>query len=116
MRLPPAQFTVRWLIVVVACLAFFLAFVVAPMYRLSRYSRVRRQMYDLIYSLQYPVPQGTSPSVWECTWGWTVTAYANICFSEEHVPIEEMYRLREDLLSKLQGSTSPDLLVWIWDR
>lgn len=116
MSLAPARFTVRRLMLAVACLAPILAYVAAPVYRLSRYARVQRQMYDMISALQLPVPQGTNPSHWECASSWTVTAYANVCFSEEHVTVEEMHRLRDDLQAKLQEVPSKDMLVWIWDR
>jgi hypothetical protein len=73
-------------------------------------------MDDAIEALKYRVPPGMSPSVWECAWEWTSTAYGNVCFSEEHVRIEEMYRLRDELIPKLRGPIDPQTLVWIWAR
>src|SRR4051812_38436990 len=96
MKLPHVRISVRRMMILVAVLAVLLA-VVIPVGRLSHYASVRRQMYDSISALQYRAPQGGSPSAWECASGWTVTAYTNVCFSEEHVTIGEMYRLREDL-------------------
>jgi hypothetical protein len=113
MRLP--RFTVRRLMITVAVLALLLA-VIVPVGRLSHYARVQRQMYDSISALRSRVPPSISPVTWECASGWTITAYANVCFSEEHVTIGEMYRLREDLALELQGPITPDTLVWIWDR
>jgi hypothetical protein len=109
------RFTVRRTMIMVAVVALLLTIII-PVGRLSHYARVQRQMQDWLYTLQYRVPPGISPATWDCAWGWTLTAYGNVCFSEEHVPINELYRLREDFASKLQGPIDAATLVWFWDR
>jgi hypothetical protein len=116
MRPSHAQLTVRRLMVVVAIVAVLLAALIVPLGRQLEYGKLRREMNDSIDALQYRVPHGVSPRVWECAWGWTLTAYGNVCFSEEHVRIEEMYRLRDELVPKLRGPVGPQTLVWIWER
>ena len=113
---PYARITVWRLMVLVAIAAAFLATIGRPIGRRLEYARVQREMDDAIRALEYRVPPGVSPSVWECAWGWTLTAYGNVCFSEEHVRIGEMYRLRDELMPKLSGPVGPQTLVWIWDR
>jgi hypothetical protein len=108
--------TVRRFLLAIAFLADLLSFCIVPLARLSEYGRVRGEMQDSIYGLQYRVPQGVNPATWECAWGWTLNAYGNICFSEEHVHIDEMYRLRAELLPKLRGPGGLQTLAWVWDR
>jgi hypothetical protein len=119
MRGPGVKFTLRRTMASVALLAVLFAICLVPARRFSQlveYARVRREMNDAITGPQYRVPNGISPDVWECAWGWTLTAYGNVCFSEEHVRIEEMHRLREEVLPKLCGPVGPQTLVWIWER
>jgi hypothetical protein len=116
MRLPRVRFTVRRLMFVVPCLAAFLAFIATPVYQEMRYWNIRQELNDRISSLKPAVPPGTNPTVWDCASSWTITAYGNVCFSEEHVSLEEMYCFRDDLDSKLKGPVNSALLVWIWDR
>jgi hypothetical protein len=100
MRRAHASLTVRRLMVVVAIVAVLLVALIVPVGRRYEYEKLRREMNDSIDALQYRVPQGVGPRVWECAWGWTLTAYGNVCFSEEHVRIEEMYRLRDELVGR----------------
>jgi hypothetical protein len=116
MSLPRVRFTVRKAMLAVAILAVLLAYFLVPLGRLTVYHRVQREMDAAIRALEYRVPPGVSPAVWECAWGWTSTAYGNVCFSEEHVSTEELYRLRKDLMPKLQGPVDLQTLVWVWDR
>ena len=62
------------------------------------------------------MPQGLGLPDWECAWESTITAYGNVCFDEKHVGIEEMYRLRDELVPKLRGSVGSQTLVWIWEQ
>lgn len=109
--LPRMQFTVRRIILVVACLAPIFAFIGIPVRRRARFSSVHREIRDRIDSLTSRVLQGIDPSQWECACGWIATAHANICFSEWHVPAEEMDRLRDDLESNLRGPAGAGLLT-----
>jgi hypothetical protein len=110
------RLTVLRLMVAVAALGIVLGFCVLPLAKRSEYARLQQQMSDRIGSLKPSNPQSVNPSLWDCAAGWTVTAYWNICFSDEHVSREEMYRLRDDLDRKLGGEITPDTLKWIWRR
>jgi hypothetical protein len=116
MRPTLVRITVRRSMALVAVIAALLAIIIVPVGRKLEYAKVQREMNDSIQSLRYRAPNGVDPAVWQCAANWTSTAYGNICFSEEHVGIEEMYRLRDEMLAKLSGPADPDLLLWIWER
>jgi hypothetical protein len=115
MKRPIAQFSIPTMMIAVAVSGLVLTLIVA-VGRRTHYGYVQREMYDALTTLQNRPPPGVSLATWECAWGWTVTAYGNVCFSEEHVTTGELLRFREDLSAELQGPITLDTLVRIWDR
>lgn len=102
--------------IAVSLFAVLLAVCIVPMARITEYSRLQREMDASIRYLKPTNSLTLNLSVWDCAHTWTITAYCNVCFSPEHVSTVEMYRLREDLNRKLEGSVDLDTLRWIWDR
>ncbi len=84
----------------------------------SRFSYAQQQhkVSDLINSLSGCRPNTASPAEWEAATTWTGIAVANVCYSPEHVPLEELRQFRNELESKLDGDVDLDSLGWIWDR
>jgi hypothetical protein len=92
------------------------AFYILVLHSTLEYARVQRQIDSSIRNLRPSRPEKVNQAVWECSRGWLVTAYCNICFSPEHTTIEEMYRLRTDVRKELESEIELDTLKRIWAR
>lgn len=110
-----ARFTVRRALLLVAGVAVVVA-VARPVERIHRYRSIHRGMYRSLDRWVAATPPGVAPPAWEGARIWTQTAYANICFSEQHVAMAELARLRDDLALEFARPATPAALVRVWDR
>ena len=61
-------------------------------------------------------PDKVGAKVWEVATGWAITAYENVCFSEEHTSFCELRRFRVDFEKRLAGDVDLATTDWIWQR
>lgn len=87
-----------------------------PVGRVTEFNRQQIDVGLTLNSLQSKRPTEVAPVLWECVWVWTRTFHGNISFSPEHVSLDEMCRLRDDLNEKLKGRIDLNTLAWIGDR
>jgi len=80
------------------------------------YVRHQRATAVLIESLQERCPADVDAKIWDAATGWAITAYHNVCFSEEHVPLAELRKFRQDVEQKLQDDVDLSTVDWIWSR
>jgi hypothetical protein len=80
------------------------------------YARERTAAHDVVFQLREQCPQNVSAEAWEVATSWAITAYANVCFSEDHVSIEELRRFRNDTEKRLAGKVDLVTIDWIWQR
>lgn len=107
-----------WLLVTVVLAAVFLgvallAFRVWPLYV---YAQERTAAYEVVVQLPDRRPESVDAKVWEVATSWAITAYANVCFSEGHVPIDELRRFRVDVEKRLAGDVDLATIDWLWQR
>jgi hypothetical protein len=123
MRWHGLRMTLRGSMAVVALLAGLLAFCIVPLTRVierqrkrSGYAQVASGMCYAIFALENRVPQCVDASDWQSAVQLTARAEFNTCHLWYPPPIEELYRLREELTLKLRGPVDVQTLYWIWDR
>jgi type II secretory pathway pseudopilin PulG len=123
MRRPRVRLTLRGSMIVVALLAALLAFVVVPISReierrkrREEYNQVADGMTAALFALKNRVPQGVDPYRWQAAVEWTAVAHFNAFHLRHPPPIEEVYRLRAELMPKLSGPVDMQTLAWAWDR
>jgi hypothetical protein len=80
------------------------------------YSREQRVTYELVKQLRQRRPAAVAPLRWDAATSWAVTAYVNVCFSPEHVSLEELKRFRADLEQRLRGPVDLETVDWFWHR
>ena len=71
---------------------------------------------DMLVSLRSRRPESVSAKQWEYAVGWAVTAFHNVCFSEEHVTYDELVRFNHDVRKELEGEVSLQAIDWVWAR
>ena len=123
MRWPRVRLTLRASLVIVALLAAFLGLMVVPISRAierrnrqREYEQVAGEMTGAIFALENRVPQGVHPSRWKSAVRLTATVHFNTFHLWHPPPIEEVYRLRAELLPKLRGPVDIQTLDWTWER
>jgi hypothetical protein len=79
------------------------------------YRRHQIQTGELLKSLRGKQPSDVNDKTWEAATGWAITAYHNICYSESHVPLEDMISFQKDLENKLAEDVDLATIDWIWD-
>ena len=73
-------------------------------------------MTGALFALKSRVPQGVDPSRWQAAVEWTAVAHFNAFHLWHPPPIEEVYRLRAELMPKLRQPMDMQTLAWAWDR
>lgn len=91
----------------------FLAFRVLP---LLVYAQERTAAYEAVAQLPDRRPDGVDAQVWKVATSWAITAYANVCFSEGYVPIDELRSFRVDVEQRMAGNVNLATIDWIWER
>jgi hypothetical protein len=61
-------------------------------------------------------PLGIDEHRWQETWGLAYNGYGNVCFTSNHVSLQEMKRLKADIQEKMQQPATMARLRWFWDR
>ena len=112
------QFIKRLVVGVVLAATFvFLTWVAVRTWQLERYYHEQSSGHELLVQLKRDRrPENLDSKVWEEAVGWAITAHANVCFSESHVPIDELRRFRADLEKRLDGEVDLATVDWIWQR
>jgi hypothetical protein len=85
-------------------------------FRLREYVQEQRAGRELVVQLQHGRPADIDPETWEWATNWAITAYCNVCFSPEHVSLEELRRFNADLEERLRGPVDLETVHWVWDR
>jgi hypothetical protein len=123
MRLPRVRLSLRRSMVIVAVLAALLAFVIVPIsreferrIRQSEYEAVAGEVTPAIFALENRMPKGVQPSRWKSAVRLTATVSFNAFHLWHPPPIEEVYRLRAELMPKLRGPVDFQTLDWTWER
>jgi hypothetical protein len=91
----------------------FLAVQIWPQYV---YAQERTAAYNVVAQLLDRRPDGVPAPVWDVAATWAATAYANVCFSADHVPIDELRRFRADVEQRLAGQVDLATIEWLWQR
>ncbi|MAP07555.1 MAG: hypothetical protein CMM00_01585 [Rhodopirellula sp.] len=99
--------------IAVAAVVFTL---VAGFIRITEYPRWQRRGADIVESLQSRRPANVPAKTWDDATGWAITAYHNICFSAEHVPLDSLKQFINDAESMLAGPVDLDSVDWVWSR
>lgn len=84
--------------------------------RQLQHFRDRQAGRELVVQLQQRRPADVDPETWEWATNWAITAYCNVCFSQEHVSEEEQRRFNADMAERLQGPVSLATVDWVWER
>jgi hypothetical protein len=123
MRLPRVRIRLRRSMVIVAALAALSAFVIVPISRaIERWNRQREyeqiegEVTGAIIALENRVPQSVQPSRWKSAVRLTATVSFNAFHLWHPPPIEEVYRLRAELIPMLRGPVDFQTLDWMWER
>ena len=74
------------------------------------------EMEELLWRWGENCPEGMDDRDWQRSFNATLSIFANVCFSPEHVSLKEMRRLNFDLRHKLQEPTSLEALEWVLNR
>ncbi len=85
-------------------------------WQLLSYARERTIGAELIESLAQRRPATVPTQTWEDATGRAITAYHNVCFSEEHVTFDELVRFNHDARNKLAGNVNLQSIDWVWAR
>jgi hypothetical protein len=115
--LPSGQLRIslRKLFLIVA-VAGFLSFLLSKLAYLPIYYNHRRAGGEQIDSVARRVSSTLSPAEKEVVDFWMGCAYANVCFSPEHVSLVELKRFNEDVRQKLESNVDLGTTDWIWSR
>ena len=81
-----------------------------PFYREQK--RCEQTLTDLL-SKQ---PENVSQEAWDTAMSWTMTAYANVCSSPDHVSLAELRRFHDDVEGRASSGVDLPLVHWIWQR
>ncbi len=111
----------RRVILVSGIVAALCALLVLPaqwIYQVVNYAKEQRRAADVVESLVDRRPSGTSSTEWDVASEWAVTAYHNVCFSADHVRLDELRRFRVDVEAKCspQAEIRITTIDWIWQR
>jgi hypothetical protein len=61
-------------------------------------------------------PPGIDNQEWNGIWGLVYNGFGNVCYTHNHVSLEEMSRLKADLLAKMDQPPTIESLRWFWNR
>ncbi len=108
----------KWLVVfgLLAAVAFCIALPALWLWPQFVYGRERSAAYEVVTQLVDRRPADVNAAVWEVATSWAITAYANVCFSDEHVPIDEHRRFRVDSEKRFEGDVNLATIDWVWQR
>jgi hypothetical protein len=108
----------KWLVVfgLLAAVAFCIALPALWIWPQFVYGRERSAGYEVVAQLVDRRPADVTPAVWEVATSSAITAYANVCFSDEHVPIDELRRFHADSKARLEGEVNLATIDWVWQR
>lgn len=82
-----------------------------------QFSREKRAIEQLLHQWwEGRPPPGVSERRWEGAWGIAYNGFGNVCFSPEHVSLQEMHLLKADLQAKMQEPATMASLRWFWNR
>jgi|GEM_PF-3895258 len=84
--------------------------------QLLEFRREQELANELISSLDSRRPSHTDQETWDDATRWAGIAFANVCFSDEHLTIEELRRFTIDTRQELQGEVDLDTIDWVWKR
>jgi hypothetical protein len=101
---------------VLAAVSLGIALLAFRAWSLFVYAHERSEAYDLVAQLPERRPEKVDTEAWEVATSWAITAYANVCFSAEHVPIDELRRFRVDVEKRLAADVDLMTIDWIWQR
>jgi hypothetical protein len=108
----------KWLVVfsLLAAVAFCIALPALWIWPQFVYGRERSAGHEVVTQLVDRRPADVPPAVWEEATTWAITAYANVCFSESHVPLDELRRFRVDSEERFEGEVNLATIDWVWQR
>ena len=88
----------------------------ARCWHLYSYARQRAAGAELIESLRDRRPAAVPKATWDNAMAWAITAYHNVCFSDEHVTYKELVRFTHDARIKLAEHGGLESVDWVWAR
>jgi hypothetical protein len=108
----------KWLAVfgVLAAVAFCVALPAVWIWPQFVYARERSAAHEVVAQLADRRPADVDAAVWEAATSWAVTAYGNVCFTESHVPLDELRRFHDDVKERLEGPVNLATIDWVWQR
>jgi hypothetical protein len=123
MRPRALRATIRGAMTMVALAAALCVFPLMPLIRNFEKANESRERSQIVYAvlnaiqaLKRRVPAGVDPVEWQSAVELTGLMHFNACSQFHPPPIEEMRRLRGDVVAKLRGPVDIKTLTWIWDR
>ena len=105
-----------WFVCALASVLLLAAPIAVRLWQLISYGRQQRNGADMLVPLRSRRPEAVSAKTWEHATSWAVTAYHNVCFSEEHVTYDELVRFNHDVRKELEGEVSLQSIDWVWSR
>jgi hypothetical protein len=107
-----------WLLVagIVAAGLLGVTYLIVLMWPQFVYAQDRKAAQELVDQLRDRRPANVAAPVWEVAEHWAGIAYANVCFSAEHVPLDELRRFRADVERRLSGPVDLATIDWLWQR
>ena len=78
--------------------------------------REKEQILAILEGMEETPPAGTDADRWRRVWGIVYNGFGNVCFTREHVSIDEMRRLHAEVQRKSTETPSLDWPHWLWER
>ncbi|MFG0296919.1 MAG: hypothetical protein ACF8PG_13515 [Maioricimonas sp. JB045] len=112
------RFKMRYLVLAAMLVVGLFGAVKGPqIYEVLRFRSLYLQSAEYVETLRVSCPEEVSPERWSEENFGIGTAFANVCFSTNHVPLDEMERLTVDLRERITGQPIDLTTIdWVWDR
>lgn len=111
----PRRISITGALAIVAGTAVLLSLCIIPTGRQMEWRGLQSEMQTTLRNLR-PSRPPVSQATWNCAHGWVTNAYGNVIVVQGVPTTAEMYRLRDDLETKLKGSHDLNTLKWLWNR
>ncbi|GDY22689.1 hypothetical protein LBMAG56_40360 [Verrucomicrobiota bacterium] len=102
---------------VLAAIVLCIAPLVFRAWEIHIYYQEKGSVLELLHQLKRDRrPEKVEIETWGLAANWIITAFANVCFSESHVPFNELRRFRVDVEKRLSKDVDLATIDWISQR
>ncbi len=106
--------------ILLTCLIFGIPLLLLPelirFWKAQSYLIQQKSTRQLLNTIERSRPPDVDQKTWDAATGWMMTAYCNVCFSEEHVPLTEFRVLHRDLKVRMEQGIDLRTIDWFWAR